>query len=254
MTIFREEHGVRISPGAEKNFAEFGELYLKLRKAEARDFTIEALRKLPDVRQDHPQRDEWRIRRNTIRRFMKFLRRAPAMRILDIGCGNGFFSNIMARAGHSVVGVDVTPHELLLAAEAFGHHNPEWYCMDIMTEQVEGGPFDLVVFHASFQYFPDAGKVLNRCFAMMRKGGSVHILETPFYRDAGEAAAARQRSAHHFNRLGVSRMAGQYFFRTWSDLRDYRVRVRKPSGVISRLTRTASPFPWVEVRAAAENS
>ena len=43
------------------------------------------------------------------------------LKILDVGCGSGFFSILLAREGHEVTGVDLTPEmverSILLARE-----------------------------------------------------------------------------------------------------------------------------------------
>ena len=58
-------------------------------------------------------------------RWMKEIRaQLPAggrLRILDVGCGAGFFSVLLAKEGHRVTGVDLTPDMIenakILAAE-----------------------------------------------------------------------------------------------------------------------------------------
>jgi len=41
-----------------------------------------------------------------------------ACRVIDLGCGNGFVAGVLSRAGHQVVGIDVSEDGLNLAREA----------------------------------------------------------------------------------------------------------------------------------------
>ena len=52
---------------------------------------------------------------------MRQLPKGKKLRILDVGCGAGFFSVLLAKEGHQVTGIDLTPDMVknarLLASE-----------------------------------------------------------------------------------------------------------------------------------------
>lgn len=68
-------------------------------------------------------------------------------RILDAGCGPGRVGGYLARAGHSVVGVDVDP--VLIEAAEQDHPGPRWLVGDLAQLDLPARgipePFDVVV-------------------------------------------------------------------------------------------------------------
>ena len=69
------------------------------------------------------------------------------LKILDIGCGPGFFSIIMAKQGHDVTGVDVTPNMLdeARANAAAEGVSPEFRQMDSHEPDFADDTFDLII-------------------------------------------------------------------------------------------------------------
>lgn len=63
--------------------------------------------------------------------------------VLDLGCGSGFFTLELAKAGASIVcGVDNSPQQIKLAREFSAHSAIEYRVGDIFTQC--GGPVDVV--------------------------------------------------------------------------------------------------------------
>lgn len=69
------------------------------------------------------------------------------LRILDIGCGAGFFSIILSQLGHTVTGIDITPNMIeeskLLAYSV--NSNVEFIVMDAEKLDFDTNYFDVVV-------------------------------------------------------------------------------------------------------------
>src|SRR5437773_2105881 len=49
--------------------------------------------------------------------------RGRSLRILDLGCGNGFVASKLAQSGHSVIGVDISPDGIEIARTAYPNIN-----------------------------------------------------------------------------------------------------------------------------------
>ena len=115
------------------------------------------------------------------------LLRAMAIRrgdnILDVGCGQGFFSRAFFGAGATVVGVDLTPRLIDQARE----HAPEGISFhrgnaERMT-MVQTGSMDKAVAVLSMQNMADAGKAIFETGRTLKQGGKFFlVLNHPAFR------------------------------------------------------------------------
>ncbi|MEM7040551.1 MAG: class I SAM-dependent methyltransferase, partial [Bacteroidota bacterium] len=101
---------------------DFAKAYHALRTKEGRMYTDDVLAKLPNVPQDHALYREWMARKDSLVQLMNYLfAQGRPLRILDLGCGNGWFSRHLANLpGAEVLGVDVGAEELAQAERVFG--------------------------------------------------------------------------------------------------------------------------------------
>ncbi len=99
-------------------------------------------------------------------------------RVLDLCCGPGLYVVPLARQGHRVTGVDLSPEMVDLAAAACADAGtPAELLRGDMAEFVRPGGFDVVVnMFTSFGYFADPAKnlqVLHNIHASLAPGGQV---------------------------------------------------------------------------------
>jgi len=122
-------------------------------------------------------------RAETIDRHVAFidglLPRHPA-RILDLGCGPGFYASRLARAGHDCVGIDFSPASIEHAVRTATDESLaiEYRCEDIRTAGYGSG-FDLamLVFGEWNVFRPEAAEsILHKAHAALNPGG-VLVLE-----------------------------------------------------------------------------
>ncbi len=137
----------------------------------------------------------WRIRaagfRALIRRVVRPLEaeRGRPLAILDLGAGNGWLSHRLAQRGHRVAAVDLSddPRDGL---GAYVHYGTAFTPVQADFDHL---PFaeaeaDLVVFNASLHYSPDCGATLAEALRVLRGGGRLVVMDTPFYRSAESGA------------------------------------------------------------------
>lgn len=246
------EDGVWLSRAAMEKFGQFEQAYISIREKEQRVFTINEVQQLPNVPLHHPHAQEWKLRAGSIDRFIRHLknRQPKPARVLDMGCGNGFFAHLVSGYVQQVVGIDVNLTELKQAAKAFTD-NPklQWYYLDIFEEEVLKADFDLITFCCSFQYFADMPKVLQKCMQLLKPGGSVHIIDTPFYAD-NDVARARKASAEYYEGLGFPDLVQHYHHHEWKAILSYQpvIHYRPATHFFSSLFgKKESPFPWIEI-------
>ena len=110
-------------------------------------------------------------------RWMKEIRaQLPAgerLRILDVGCGAGFFSVLLAKEGHRVTGVDLTPDMIenakILAAEE--NADCEFIVMDAENLDFPDGTFDVVISRNLTWTLPHVRRAYRDWVRVLKKGG-----------------------------------------------------------------------------------
>jgi len=110
-------------------------------------------RTLPDV----PEENYWYRRHVAVYEWIA--ERCAGLRVVDLACGEGYGSDLLARRAAEVVGVDANP-------EAFEHARARYRRPNLSFERglVEDfdGPADAVVFLQTIEHIHDPGRLLDR--------------------------------------------------------------------------------------------
>jgi SAM-dependent methyltransferase len=234
----------------------FEDLYIRVRSKEQRLLDDAVVAQLPYPPEGKvPNAAEWKVRAASIEKLKKwFASLKQAAKLLDIGCGNGWAAARLAE--HlllDVVAIDVNVEELEQAERVFKKPNLSFCYGDIFEDIFPEASFDFIVLNASAQYFPDLPALIGRLLYFLKKDGTIHIVDTPFYQD-DEIAAAKARSERYYASLDCTEMAAHYFHHKLSDLRGFNVEMQLPSrGMVSRLksllSQKATPgFAWLQIR------
>jgi arsenite methyltransferase len=103
----------------------------------------------------------------------------PGERILDVGCGPGFFcAELLAEVGSggSIVGLDSSPQMLALAARRCeGHENVELHEADATSLPVGDASFDAALCVQVLEYVSDVAAGLAELHRALRPGGRVVV-------------------------------------------------------------------------------
>ena len=105
-------------------------------------------------------------------------------RVLDLGCGAGWATRLLARAAAedsigetNVVGLDVSDEMIRLARETSREFSNIRFVVGSATQIPERDNFfDRVLSVESFYYYPDQGLALDEVFRVMAPGGRLFIL------------------------------------------------------------------------------
>lgn len=222
--------------------------YLEVREIEGRVYSDEVLLDLPDIDSSHIHHAEWMIRKSSLQKLAAYLHE-PRL-VLDVGCGNGWMSNRLARRC-KVIGLDMNLPELEQGARVFkGNTRLAFVYGNLFDDLFPPETFDTVSLAGSIQYFPDPVALLKRLFQLMKENGEVHIIDSPFYNER-TVSGARKRTVEHFSKLGVPKMASQYHHHLFSALEEFRPELLyNPRTLINRIKRrvtSLSPFPWIRL-------
>jgi ubiquinone/menaquinone biosynthesis C-methylase UbiE len=102
-------------------------------------------------------------------------------RILDLGCGAGHTAHNVAPHAAEVVGVDVTPEMLEVAAGLArdrGLTNVRFQRADVLALPFADASFDLVTSRYSAHHYADPAKALTEAARVLRPGGRMLLVDT----------------------------------------------------------------------------
>ena len=130
---------------------------------------------------------------------------APSSRVLDVGCGNGYWAGLFQRRGCTVVGIDPSPTGIEIARATYpgGRFERVGIASDTLTLLGED-PFDLVVSTEVVEHLYDPPTFAAGCFAALRPGGRL-VVSTPFHgrlKDVALAVAGKFDVHHDALRVG----------------------------------------------------
>jgi SAM-dependent methyltransferase len=181
--------------------------YAVHRASEGRGHDASELAALPYL-STGPLARQWQIRARsfdalvrTVLRPAQASRQAP-LSILDLGAGCGWLCNRAALAGHRSIALDVRDDSVdgLGAAAHYLQREPGLFgrvAASFDALPLASGQFDVAVFNASIHYALDLSSVIQEAVRVVRSGGRIVILDSPFY--ANEQSGAQMVAEKHRN-------------------------------------------------------
>ncbi|MEW6439574.1 MAG: class I SAM-dependent methyltransferase [bacterium] len=142
---------------------------------------------MSDYLMEHPleaERLELKTRREKVLHQLRSLPLTPGMDVLDVGCGTGAVTRILAEKVFpgTVVGVDFSKERLRAAeqiAREAGVENVRYVTADVRTLELGEEQFDLVFSRCLFQYLP--GKLGEDTLSAMKRraraGGTICVAD-----------------------------------------------------------------------------
>jgi SAM-dependent methyltransferase len=125
-------------------------------------------RTLPDV----PEENYWFRRHLAVYEWIA--RRCEGRRVVDMACGEGYGTAVLAKHSREVVGVDANP-------EAHDHarlkySRPALRFERALVEEFEAGaPWDAIVFLQTIEHLRDPKRLLERFASLVAPGGIVYV-------------------------------------------------------------------------------
>ncbi len=104
-------------------------------------------------------------------------------RVVDLGCGFGWFSRWAAEAGAaSVLGIDLSERMLERAAAATADHRITYQRQDLDVVELPEGAFDVAYSSLALHYLSDLARILATIRGSLVPGGAfVFSIEHPIY-------------------------------------------------------------------------
>jgi SAM-dependent methyltransferase len=124
----------------------------------------------------------------------------PPARLLDLGCGTGWTSRMLAKSGYDVVGCDIAPEMIDCADEI------KWreavasvsFCTKDYEELDFDSEFDAVIFFDALHHAEDEVLALTAAYCALRPGG-VCVISEP-----GEGHSTTPESIRAMQEFGVT--------------------------------------------------
>jgi SAM-dependent methyltransferase len=111
----------------------------------------------------------------------------PRGRVLEVGSGPGWVTEILLALGYDVDAVEPSADMIAIASERVDHARRHYHLGDsprveFHAEPLEscslpGDSFDAVVFHAALHHVVDEEQGLGQCFRLLRPGGVLGVSE-----------------------------------------------------------------------------
>jgi SAM-dependent methyltransferase len=100
---------------------------------------------------------------------------APPARLLDVGVGSGWTSELFATRGYEVLGLDISP-DMIALANRRARPGLSFQVCDYETGSVPTG-FDIAVIYDSLHHAEDESMVIKNIFAALNDGGILVTVE-----------------------------------------------------------------------------
>lgn len=119
--------------------------------------------------------EQFELINDAIKTFTKQVDRK--LKIMEVGCGPGYMSLELARAGHDVTGVDLSEDCIDVASATAKKYAPDllgtslnYQCADFFTFESRN-EFDVVLFLGALHHFPDQAKVHEKVMGLLNSDG-----------------------------------------------------------------------------------
>jgi ubiquinone/menaquinone biosynthesis C-methylase UbiE len=161
----------------------------------------------------HPKRHHeiWNIRQRTFRAFDSIATKLPRGLSVDVGAGNCWMTRYLDQWGFDAIAVDINISEVdgLRAGQKFIDAGAVFLRIRAGMERLpfRSGRIRLLAANASFHYARDFHAVLSEFERVLAPGGTIAIIDTPFYdnSDDGDRMMA-ERVVEFRQKYGLAEM------------------------------------------------
>jgi len=160
-------------------------------------------------------KDRWRMHQDFARRFLV----GRSGRLLDMGCGLGFFLKAMSGYPYwEQHGCEISPAAVRYAVQTLGLQNV--ICTRLEDADLPPSAFDIVTMWDVFEHILRPEPLLKRCHALLRKGGicfirspnvSIHLPRARLARlilgtRPGPGYLQARHHLHHYSMASIRRL------------------------------------------------
>ena len=129
------------------------------------------------------------------------------LKILDVGCGSGFFTILLGKQGHEALGTDLTPDMIEKSRELAKEEGVDckFEIMDAENLDFPDETFDVVISRNLTWTLPDAGHAYEEWCRVLKKGGILLNFDAN-YGSSNFADTSHLPENHTHNQVGMDMM------------------------------------------------
>lgn len=130
---------------------------------------------------DHPRMLDHEFRARKARKILAVLREALAgsdlssLRVLDVGASAGIIAGELGRVFGEVVGIDIDEAGIVQGRRFLTGPNQDLRVGDAMNMPFDDESFDVAVLNHVYEHMPDASRVFDEVWRVLRPGGAVYL-------------------------------------------------------------------------------
>ena len=118
--------------------------------------------------------------RDMLETYLAWIDLPEKARVLEVGCGTGAATRVLARRPEvaAIVGIDPSPLFLAKARElAAAHRHVSFHQGDVRALDLEHHSFDVAIAHTCLTHVPGPDQALRELFRVLRPGGSLAVFD-----------------------------------------------------------------------------
>jgi ubiquinone/menaquinone biosynthesis C-methylase UbiE len=131
-------------------------------------------------------------------RVIDWLDPGAGERVLDVGCGDGYYGHRIAGLGAQVDAIDANRDRVACASRRHPHPNVAYHHMTADALTFEDERFDKVVSICVLEHIQDDVRALSEMFRVLRRGGRL-VLSCDSLSNAGITERCRRRHAVRYS-------------------------------------------------------
>lgn len=111
-------------------------------------------------------------------RYLWALQFVKNKKVLDVGCGSGYGTAILAKSATEVIGIDKSENAVNYARNRFTAENTRFYVKDILNDELFKEKFDVILSFEVIEHLKDIEIFLNKLIGLLADQGRL-IIGTP---------------------------------------------------------------------------
>ena len=125
-----------------------------------------------------PTEEGGRIAYEHLHRYAICREQVAGQRVLDVACGAGYGTNILAQVAAEATGLDIDAAAVRKAKRKYRRSNIKFVAGDCYDMPFEAGSFDVVVANEMIEHIDDHDRFIDEVKRVLRPGGSL-LVSTP---------------------------------------------------------------------------